>query len=138
MECTIENAGAYVRVYLSGNLSSITASEFYDHIVGLAAVPSGRVLMNLEALTDITRAGSRAIFVSARLLHANGGRLAICGASPQVRRSLAGCGFDHAFCCFDVEDDAYGYLMGVSQPDDGPSDILQYSRAWTSQRLLAS
>lgn len=110
MDCTIENAGPYMRVYLSGRLTSQTVARVYDSILRLAAAPNGRVMMNLAGLDEVTRAGSRAIFVTARLLHVNRGRLAICGAVPTVRRALAHCGFDHAFCCFPDEEAAFVYL----------------------------
>jgi stage II sporulation protein AA (anti-sigma F factor antagonist) len=110
MDCTIENAGPYMRVYLSGRLTSQTVARVYDSILRLAADPNGRVMMNLAGLEEVTRAGSRAIFVTARLLHVTRGRLAICGARPAVRRALANCGFDHAFCCFPDEEAAFAYL----------------------------
>ncbi len=52
------------------------------------------VLMNLEHLKSVSRAGSGPIFVAAKILQSRGGRMIVCGASEEVAGALSNMGFD--------------------------------------------
>lgn len=94
LEVLIETADPGTRIALRGTLDTTTAAPVYDRIVGAAAVPPHRVHLDLSGLEAATRAGCRAIFVAARLLHRHGGGLTILGARPEIGRILRNAGFD--------------------------------------------
>lgn len=92
MEISIENAGPYN----SGRLDSRRAASIYDAVVGLGSLRPGRVVLNLGSVTHATRAGCRAIFVAAKMLHTRTGvKLCIEDASPDMEELLEQAGFDH-------------------------------------------
>jgi anti-anti-sigma factor len=93
LELLIETADPGTRLSLRGTLDTTTGASVHDWIVGSAAMPPHRVHLDLSGLEAATRAGCRAIFVAARLLHRRGGGLAIHGARPDVERVLGNAGF---------------------------------------------
>jgi anti-anti-sigma factor len=93
LDLSIEDAGSCLRLRLRGRLDCGSAASAHDTIVASAA--SGRrVHLDLSGVDAATRAGCRAIFVAAKLLHGRGGRITIIGARPNVRLVLGKAGFD--------------------------------------------
>ena len=97
LEVSIEDAGASTRFCLRGVLDTSSAASAYDTIVACAAAPSRRVHLDLSGVDAASRAGCRAIYVAAKLLHGRGGRMTIFGARPKVASVLKGAGFDAVF-----------------------------------------
>lgn len=95
LEVSLEAAGSVTRICLNGRLDTASAAFAYDTIIAAAAVPTRRLLMDLNALHAATRAGCRSIHVAAKLLHGRGGRMIIFGASPDVAQVMANTGFDN-------------------------------------------
>ncbi|MEM1362076.1 MAG: STAS domain-containing protein [Pseudomonadota bacterium] len=110
MNISIENVGPYNSVRLYGRLDSVGAGSIYDAIVGLGSLGPGKVIVNMEAVTQATRAGCRALIVSAKMLHAKTGeKLLIYDASHEFAAILEGAGYDH--------------LIEVQQRSEAQSDI---------------
>lgn len=94
LDFSIDHAGSGTRLCLRGTLDTTTAAAAYDEIIAAAAVPGRQMRLDLSGLDAATRAGCRAIFVAARLLHFHGGRTTVYGARPNVAAVLKNAGFD--------------------------------------------
>ena len=65
----------------------------------------GAVVLECTRMTYINSAGFREILMLARRMGEHGGRLALCGLSPQIRRSFESVGFDRELdICESLED----------------------------------
>ena len=53
------------------------------------------MVVDLEGVSSMTRAGARGILVAAKMLQCRGGEMRICGANEGVRRGLLNTGFRH-------------------------------------------
>lgn len=111
MEISIENAGPFTSVRLYGSLDSRGAGSIYDAIIGLGSSGPGKVIVNMAAVTQATRAGSSALIVAAKMLRAKTGeKLLIYDASPEVAALVEGSGHDHLI---EVHTSTYGLTRGV-------------------------
>lgn len=116
MEINIEHAGPYTSVRLSGRLDSKGAGSIYDAIIGLGSLGPGKVVVNMAAVTQATRAGSSALIVAAKMLRANTGeKLLIHDASPQVAALVASSGHNHLI---EVHSSTNDQTQGVDHLDE--------------------
>ncbi len=73
----------------------------------------GAVVLECARMTYINSAGFREILMLARRMGEHGGRLALCGLSPQIRRTFEVVGFDRVLDICETLEDA---LKAVSDP----------------------
>ena len=97
-------------VDMRGSLDSRTAGETGDRMVAIAQGSDRLVALNLTGLTYVSSAGMRVILQAAKLLQANGGKLAICNAAGNVKTALETSGFRSLLKMYDSEKDAVAGL----------------------------
>lgn len=73
----------------------------------------GAVVLDCTRITYINSAGFREVLMLARRMGKRGGWLALCGLSPQIRRTFEAVGFDRVLDIRETLEDA---LSAVSDP----------------------
>lgn len=95
MHITTQKIDGVLVAYISGALSSNTTGQAFDELARIAQLGEQSVILHLDRVESVSRAGARSILVAAKLLQNSGGKLIICAASPYVARSLSRTGFNH-------------------------------------------
>jgi anti-anti-sigma factor len=108
-------ANAATIVEMSGVLDSTTSGEALDEMVRLIRDRHHRIVLNLEYLESMTRAGSRAIVVTSKLAKSFGGAMTICNPNRAVEQGLKASGFNNLLKIYENEETAVAALrLGVS------------------------
>ena len=77
---------------VTGRLDSATSPPFGDRLAAVAG-EGGAVLLDLTQTAFVSSAGLRVMLVALKAAKKSGGRLALCGARPEVREVLEVTGF---------------------------------------------
>ena len=110
---TERRAGDGVTVVdMSGELTSATLGTSNDQLVRLIADGRHRIVINLEGLTTVTRAGARTLLTAARFLIRMRGRMVLCNASDEVEATLRDTGFANLLWFRASEEDAVEAVRG--------------------------
>lgn len=88
-----ETVNDVVVLAASGRLDSATSPLLGERLAGLAAVPRGRLVLDLAGVSFISSAGLRVILAAAKHASAARSRLLLCSVQPQVREVLDISGF---------------------------------------------
>lgn len=80
----------------------------------------GSVVLECTRMTYINSAGFREILILARRMDERGGRLALCGLSPQIRRAFEVVGFDRVLDICETLEDALKAVSDPSAADEAP------------------
>lgn len=95
MEIKIDVVEQVNLVRLSGILDSHATGQLYDVLVELIEAGNRQLVVDLSALSLLTRPGCRGLIVAARLMQTYRGAMRICGARGQVNDLLRNLGHDH-------------------------------------------
>ena len=95
------SAGSVKILVISGRLDLASRKDLRDTIQSLAEdVASGDLLIDLENLVYMASAGFRELFLAARQISRQGGRLAVCSLQGNVKRAFELACFDTAYPVF--------------------------------------
>ena len=94
----------------AGRLDSQSASAFRDRLEGVDA--TGRLVMDLAGVDYISSAGLAVLLWLAKRMRDAGGRLALCGVAPPVRRVLELAGYIQYFTVAATRDEAAALVGG--------------------------
>ncbi|MGW3995026.1 STAS domain-containing protein [Amycolatopsis sp. NPDC004772] len=92
MEVAKHMQGAVTVIALDGELDSSTAPRVHEQLGDLVP-PRGLVLIDLGRTSYMSSAGLRVLLLVYRQAQANGARLALACAPPDVREVMAATGF---------------------------------------------
>jgi|GEM_PF-1583669 anti-anti-sigma factor len=86
-----------VLVKVEGVVDSLSSGRLYDILVRAVRTGMSKLIIDVSAVPDMTRAGVRGMVVAAQMLRRTGGKVLFCGASPATRRLLETLGHDQLF-----------------------------------------
>ena len=94
MDISVEHEAGVVWVGITGRVDGSTAEECHERVMA-ALEPADRFLvLDATDLSYISSAGLRTILRLVKHLDDRGGKLVLCGLSPEVREVFRTSGFD--------------------------------------------
>lgn len=95
MNTTLTLLDGIVLVRVEGVVDSLSAGRLYDILARAVRTGETKLIIDVSAVQEMTRAGIRGIVVAAQMLSRHGGKTHICGANPASRLLLGSLGYDH-------------------------------------------
>ena len=94
MDISVERENGVVWLGVAGRVDGATAEECHERVIA-ALEPADRFLVfDAAGLSYISSAGLRVILRLTKHLDARGGKMVLCGLSPEVREAFRTSGFD--------------------------------------------
>jgi len=98
---------------ISGRLDPQSGKDLRDTMRSLTEdEDAGDLLVDLEDLDYMASAGFRELFLAARKINRQGGRLAVCSLRGEVKRVFELACFDTAYPTFETRREALDFLKG--------------------------
>lgn len=94
----------------NGRLDSASSPQLGGRLNTLAAVPQGRLVLDLGQVDFVSSAGLRVILAAAKQVRAASGKLVVCAVQPPVREVLDISGFSTLLTILPGRDGALGEL----------------------------
>lgn len=95
----------------AGRLDSATSPKLGGRLASLAAVPQGRLVLDLARVDFVSSAGLRVILAAAKQARAANGRMVVCSVQPPVQEVLDISGFTTLLSIQPGRADALGVLV---------------------------
>ncbi|MBT3766708.1 MAG: STAS domain-containing protein [Rhodospirillales bacterium] len=100
----IEN-GVFVAEF-TGKLDTSTSGDAYDKMVNIAKECGSKLVLNLEKLEYMSRAGLSILLMTSKLLQASSRQMKICNPNDSVKEVLEFSEFNSLLHVYDNETDA--------------------------------
>ena len=110
---TEQREGNVVVLEVSGRLDSAGATAFEEELLGRVAAGDRHIVVDCSELRYINSAGLRVLLVAAKRLSADGGAIALAGASGQMRSVVEIVGFDSVFPVCDTVEEAKAAVLAA-------------------------
>ncbi|MEM7046362.1 MAG: STAS domain-containing protein [Pseudomonadota bacterium] len=94
MDITVNQSGGITVVSVAGRLDSNTSRALQEALVPLADKDHPAIVVDCTHLSYVSSAGLRVFLMTAKPIHASGGRFALAAVAPQVRKILSMTGLD--------------------------------------------
>ena len=113
-EVTIHNDTLVVEII--GSVNRFDAGRLYDVLVACARKGDAKLVVDLEQLSSMTRAGARGLIVAGKLLQTGGGKMRICNANITVEHLIKSLGYRHLLKCLPSREMAFAVMEDAETP----------------------
>ena len=116
METNETKIGPVLVVSLQGHLDTLSSQGLEDRLTALIAGGEHRLLLDCSSLEYVNSSGLKAILVTAKALEPVGGKLVLCGLSPNVFMIFEMIGFTRILTIVSTREEALGAFEAAAAP----------------------
>ena len=98
---------------VTGRVDSTTAGDFESALNATIDEGNRKIILDFTGLAYISSGGLRVLLATAKKLHNNGGRFALCGLSYEVQKVMKLAGFTTIFSIYATPHEAADALKGT-------------------------
>lgn len=112
-ECQTAETESALMVNVAGHIDGLNAEDFQRKLSqNVMAYEGDAVILDLKDLAYVSSAGLRAILITAKTLHARGGKFSICSLSETVGSMVKSAGFDKVIDVYESLPEAVSAAAG--------------------------
>jgi anti-sigma B factor antagonist len=112
MEITTTMQGTATVLAVTGRVDAATAGALETALNDQISNGSRKIILDLTSLSYISSGGLRVLLATAKRLHADGDRFALCGLSHEVQKVMRLAGFTSIFAIYTTVQEASAALQG--------------------------
>ena len=116
MEITTTKHDTAIILTVTGRVDAMTAGALETALNGLIADGSRKIILDLTGLVYISSGGLRVLLATAKKLHDDKDRFALCGLSHEVQKIMRLAGFTSIFSIYTTAQEASAALKGSPGP----------------------